>query len=195
MNTIAIILMIAAIAGAVVFVLWKRRKKPVTDGITFPNGIHLPGTPGYAYATPGGAQVVSVVPVPDDVLPLIDEGITNQLTRINAAKPDWANKRNISDYHIFFIDPMAVNQVNDPGSPALIVSGVQTAGTCVGVAGDGFSGDFIVAPHQQDTQWRYRSYLVNTTWHESEHQREWANDRGVFYYFVQPGMDNHPHFP
>lgn len=195
MNTIAIVIMIAAIAGAVVFVLWGRRKKTAPqDGITFPNGIHLPGTPGYAYATPGGAQVVSVVPVPADVLPLIDEGITNQLTRINAAKPDWANKRNISDYHIFFIDPMATNQVNDPGSPALIVSGYQTAGTCVGVAGDGFGGDFIVLPHQQATQWRYRSYLVNSAWSESEHIREWFNDTGVFYGFLGTG-DVHPHFP
>lgn len=194
MNTLAIILMIAAIAGAVGYVLWKRRKKPVTDGITFPNGIHLPGTPGYAYATPQGGQVVSVVTVPDRALAVIDEGYTNQLTRINAAKPEWANKKTIPEYKIFFIDPMATNQINDPGSPALIVSGYQTAGTCVGIAGDGFGSDFIVLPHQAATDWQHLDYLMHSVWHESEHIREWFNDTGVFYGFLGTG-DVHPHFP
>lgn len=190
LNKIGLVLLLAVIS----LTAFKCNKKPQSpsDGITFPSGVHLPGTPRYAVNTPGGVLVISDVTVPADALTAIDEGITNQITRINAAWPGWTVGANLNEYKVFFIDPTATNQ---DGSPAILVYGIQSAGTTIGVANDGFPYSVLVLPHQQATNWRYRDYLMRSAWHESEHDREWHNNQGVFYYFVQPGMDVHPHFP
>ncbi|MCZ2392217.1 MAG: phage virion morphogenesis protein [Acidobacteria bacterium] len=167
----------------------------------------------YTYRTPEGAEVLSTVEVPSLALDLIDEGIENQLTRINAAKPDWSRFKQISDYRVLLVDPMATNQVTEPGSPAIIVSRFgypqsQTAGTCLGVMwqprwnadgsytlpGTGLDHPYIVVPHQSNQGWHFRDYFMRSVWHESEHIREAMNDWATFQHF-QGSNDIHPHFP
>lgn len=88
--------------------------------------------------TPKGGKVWGNVELPDEFLRLADVGIEKQITCILEHFPTWKKFTQASDYFILAIDPMAINQVNDPGSPALILSPSgqpqrQTAGTVLGV--------------------------------------------------------------
>lgn len=187
-----IISIIAAAAIIAAAVWWRMTHKTrLTRGTAAPIPARLP----YSFRTPGGVFVASVTNyVPDAALAAIDEGITNQLTRTEAAHPEWAAKRLLPDYRVIFIDPMATNAETEPGSPALLVWGIQSAGTCIGVGGDGVYPEYIVLPHQADSGWNYIDYLMHSAWHESEHIREWFNDQAVFNSFIGSG-DIHPHFP
>lgn len=187
---------IATIAVLVtVYWLWIRQKPLYErfwrdlDGIGIPK--HL-CTFNYEYTTNGGVKIVSTVAVPSSAFSLIDEGIRNQLVRHTAAFPDWNKFAQLSDYTLVFIEPMATNQINEPGSPALIVGGTQTAGTCIGVWVFAASKPTIVLPHQAATDWRYNDYLMRSAWHESEHIREFANDYEEFLRHTGPN-DIHPH--
>lgn len=192
---LAVILAIGIVVAAVLY--RKFHKRPLPNPVDV-FGVPLPETFPINATTPGGIRVASVVPVPDSVLPLLDEGITNQLDRINAAKPEWANYKNLSDYIVLFIEPMATNKETDPGSPAIIVknglSYTQAAGTCVGLGNQGTGAPMIVLPHQEATNWSHTDYLMHSVWNESEHVREWTNDQTVFWSFTNAG-DIHPHFP
>lgn len=193
MNSGEIIIFIIIAVVLVAFPIWwrwgaKRR-------IVHESAVPIPQDVPYAFRTPGGVSVSSVTNyVPDAALEAIDEGIRNQIERISAAHPEWAARANLVDYRVMFINPMAENVETDPGSPALIVYGIQSAGTCVGIGGDGFTLDFIVLPHQVDTSWAHIDYLMHSAWYESEHIREWFNDTAVFNSFLGTG-DIHPHFP
>jgi hypothetical protein len=146
------------------------------------------GAPGpdYAYRTTKGASVRSSVPVPEAALAAIDEGVSAQISRMPA---EWMNVRRVADYSVRFTDPEAWNQ---DGSPALVVGGIQTAGT---VKGLGSGGDvYILLPHQQSVDWRYLDYLMHSAWHEAEHYSEWFNDREVFDRYAVAN-DVHPHRP
>ena len=153
----------------------------------------------HSYRTPRGVDVKSTVEVPMNVLFTIDQGILMQLDRINIARPDWKNKLNPNQYAVLFVDPMATNVETDPGSPAILIKGIQSAGTVIGFNGDaGMKQSYIVAPHQADTQWRYIDYLRRTIWYESEHDRECnepdpKNPSNDCYHF-RGVNDIHPHF-
>lgn len=149
----------------------------------------------HAYTTPGGCPVRSTVPVPAEALELIDRGLQRQIERWDAAHPEYAKGKNISEYSVLFIDPMAWNEFTPPGSPAILVQGQQSAGTCIGEVRSGWPLKHIVAPHQQDSNWSFKDYLVATIHHESEHIRPSINgDMETFNKYLGGG-DVHPHIP
>lgn len=144
----------------------------------------------HAALTPKGIEVKSTVPVPPEALATIDAGIDEQMKRFAVAYPDWPAGKRHSEYRVLFIDPMASNQ---DGSPAILVKGIQTAGTCIGVhPGSPSRQPWIVLPHQANRDWRFGEYLRNSAWFESEHYVEWLNDYPTFLRFVGEG-DVHPH--
>lgn len=162
-------------------------------GNTGRSGITLPDTWVPQQWTAGGVPVVSVVAVPPEALARIDIGIMRQIACYDRVQPSWGVGRQLSEYLVIFIDPMATNQVTEPGSPALIAYGVQTAGTVLGAGRDGYNGPTtIVLPHQAATNWRYLNYLEAAVGNESEHVREWWNSEGTFYNYAIAG-DVHPH--
>lgn len=194
METYAII---AVIVGLVGFIAWlkffrKRTMHTIIDEFVMLGiSAHLADFK-HSYTTSRGARVQSTVPVPMEVLPLIDEGILNQIVRHTRQYPHWDKYTQVSDYDVLLIDPMGTNQETEPGSPCIFVNGWQTAGTCLGVYPRSTIKPYIVAPHQQAQDWRFRDYFMRTIWHESEHIREHQNDIGIFYYWATTG-DVHPH--
>lgn len=149
----------------------------------------------HRYVSRNGVRIVSTVPVPTDAMDLVENGIMEQIRRHSAAHPAWDKFKKLSDYAVVFIDPMGVSEVSLPGAPTLEVMGIQTAGTCIGVS-DRPRADqpTIVLPHQADSDWQFENYLMRSAWHESEHVREYANDRGEFLRYIGAG-DVHPHIP
>lgn len=158
--------------------------------------------------TPQGCKVRGVVDLPAAFLAFVDTGIQNQIDRYNVHYPTWENYKKISDYNILVVDPMATNVETDPGSPALLVHGYQSAGTCIGVNPydngkphpawqfwkRAVRVPWIVVPHQADSNWSHGDYFMNTIHNESEHVREATNDREVFMSYAITG-DVHPHVP
>ncbi len=146
----------------------------------------------FADYTPLGVKVRSTVSIPSNALNSIDEGIGNQIYRHSAKYPNWNVGKLHSEYSVLLIDPMTTNVENEPGSPAILVQGIQTAGT--GIRDGGEKLVHIVAPHQQNQEWQFKEYFKNTIWFESEHCRENWNDLDVFNRYVG-GSDVHPHVP
>ena len=133
------------------------------------------------YVSPGGVVIRSTVPVPDSAMAQIENGISRTIDRHSRHYPHWTKAKKLSDYAVLFVDPMATNVINEPGSPAILVRGVQAAGTCIGVwQFAAAERPYMVIPHQQETSWRYAEYLNNTAAHEGEHLIEFANDFAVF---------------
>lgn len=150
----------------------------------------------YEYTRPGGGKVRSTVYVPVVALQDVTDGINEQIIRYNAVYPEWVNYTDAADYDVLFVDP---NAETIDGKPALLVSGglgrgrIKTAGTVIGVQPYSIlPRPYIVLPHQEKSGWVYRDYLKHAAWFESEHVREWMNDRTVFYSFATVG-DVHPH--
>jgi hypothetical protein len=171
LQLIATVMMHAPLLGA--FVMFSCGDNPSPGG--------APG-PDYSYRTSGGARVTSPVAVPAEALAQIDRGLNEQIARMPA---DWMNVRRVAD----FTDPQAWNQ---DGSPALVVGGIQTAGTVKGLGGGG--DIYILLPHQQAVDWRYGDYLMHSAWNEAEHFSEWFNDKAVFNQYAVAN-DVHPHRP
>lgn len=147
----------------------------------------------YSYTTPEGARVRSTVPVPDVALNAVDNGIRNQIVRHNRKFPHWNNYRSISDYDVLFVEPTAHNVETEPGSPAILVRGTQSAGSAIGLEPRSAADrPYMVIPHQEAEGWRFINYLMRTAWNESEHVREAVNDYGVFLHYAHTG-DIHPH--
>lgn len=198
MNIELMIVLAAVAVGGVVLFFWSRKravKEQIWDSL---DGCGIPKSNAdlrHSYTTPGGARVMSTVAVPTTALADIDTGISNQIHRHDREYPHWANYRNLSDYDVVLIDPMAINVENEPGAPSIFVSGVQTAGTCIGVQPRSpAKKPYIIAPHQEGQGWRYRDYFMRTIWHESEHVRERQNDIGIFLSYTGAN-DVHPHVP
>lgn len=206
MNITLIILAIIAAAIGIYFLVKWQKGKNILEGIWRDlTGVGI----GAQYArfnrkydkvTPGGVKVMSTVPVAAHALRLLDEGITNQITRHNNAFPHWQFGKQLSDYTVLFVDPMVTNKETEPGSPALAVHGgefgvIQTAGTCIGVwPHSAADKPYIVLPHQEEQDWHFTDYLMRSAWHESEHIREFLNDWAVFQSYAIAG-DIHPHVP
>lgn len=166
-------LIIIAIAVAVGIILWMRRRKK--------------SAPDFTQVTHGGVRIASPVTLPAVALDAIDEGIQTQIDKATAAHPDWTEFDNLADYEIKFIAPQAINNVNDPGSPAIIVQGIQAAGTV-----DYTGYPTIILPYQAN--WDFLDYLKRAAQFESEHVRLWGNNKTLFYYFTGSN-DVHPIFP
>lgn len=198
MNTTTFILIIiaivATIAAVVYFARKKRAKKRVAE-VLAKLPIDLPETFPFAYTTPRGVGISSVAAIPEHlravVFNAIDEGIQYLLTATRARYPNWQNANSHGDYGIYFLEPTATNL---DGSPALMINGIQSVGTVIGIANDGFPFPSLVLPHQAATDWRYLDYLMRSVWFEGEHLREHSNDLAVFYSYLGAN-DIHEHTP
>lgn len=188
MNELAIYILIGGVAvGIGLLAYFRFRKKKIEPPFPFP------ATFIHEYAADSDPWVRSNVPVPAEALAAIKEGIQIQLERSTAARPDFTAYGIPMDYIVCFIDPMAINQENDPGSPAILVHGIQAAGTCLGV-GDMISNiPIIVLPHQANQNWGFLDYLKRSAQYESEHIRLFANDSEMFRHY-QGANDSHPIF-
>lgn len=185
-NTGAIFLFIlvaAVIAAALIF----RRKKAVKETLkSLP--VDLPTSWAVIIDRPDAPYIQSVVEVPESAIAQLVAGIQKQ---IDCTPAHWTIARNVKDYNIYFIDS---HRTNMDGSPALLVRGIQTAGTVIGLPGENFSPVFIVLPHQQSAGWLFPEYLKASARNESEHIALLFNDLNLFYYY-QGGADIHPFFP
>jgi hypothetical protein len=152
--------------------------------------VPVPDKWSFKVKTPRGVTVRANVNVPYLALQDIDTGIATQIRAYNAINPFWTQYNSIEKYVVEFVEPMATNL---DGSPALIHrAGVQTAGTTYGTGWDGNDTPTIVLPHQAATNWNYREYLRTSARFESEHIREWTEDKDVFNRFTGAN-DCHPH--
>jgi hypothetical protein len=211
MNTwVIFLIVVAAIAGFIYFLLWRKSKKKagvLTNSVEIPYDNLLT-----MQMTEGGVTVRSNVVVPPEALAAIDRGIQHQITNSSHYNPGWTIARTLPEYQVFLIPPHTHNVVTEPGSPALLVKyltmagtvgEVQTAGTCIGVDGAMFvpgkgpvsdpRHPSMVLPHQAGESWQYLSYLEESARNESEHLAEFFNDRTMFKSFAIVG-DVHPHF-
>lgn len=200
MTTALIIAASVAMAGVFIWLVFFRTKASVDQGIKkalVELGFEVRDLKfDYEYTTPKGVRVRSVVHIPDTAFNDIDVGIENQLTRHNAKYPQWQNYKLHSDYDVLVIEPTSVAVINTPGAPTIDVKGIQAAGTCIGVHFRRQWPDkpYIVVPHQQKQEWRFRTYLVNSIWAESEHVRLYKNDTVLFSFF-RGERDVHPLIP
>lgn len=172
----------AVVAVAIFLIRWARTRKP---------SFVIPEIFEYHYTSPNGVKIMSVVPLPDYVMLLIENGIGTQIWKSYLQHPEWARFDRLPHYGVILIDPMTVNQ---DGSPAIFVKGIQSAGTCIGLNDGRPYGPKIVLPHQFDTNWNFQSYLQESARHESEHIRLWTNDRELFNHYTGEN-DVHPIFP
>lgn len=141
-----------------------------------------------------GVGIISVVNYQNrDVDQAIEEGISGAIRSYRAVHPEWTQKQNVSEYLVMFIEPQALNQ---NGTPAILVSGIQSAGTVIGVglSANLYSPPVIVLPHQSGQNWQYLKYLKFSAWNEAEHYLEYHNDLPLFYTFAVSN-DVHPHIP
>lgn len=205
MNTVLIIIAIAAAIAGIWYFLRKSKTAAADSDIWRAlSGLGIPKSKAMfaqTYTTPQGVSVRSTVPVPPAALQSIDTGINNQIVRHNAAYPKWDKGKAFPEYRVLFVDPMAFNQYTDPGSPALLINGVQSAGTVIGMTEGNLSPvkePYIVLPHQQDSQWSHADYLMHSAWNESEHYREWINrdtEPVGKWKEYEGAFDVHPHVP
>jgi len=201
MEILVVGLLIAVVVGIVVYMKFFKDTEPHYEDREF---VMLGIDKKYRqfkkyYTTVNGVVVRSTVDVPNENLRLIEEGITNQITRHNAAFPNWSAHKSLSDYEVLIIDPMCTNEYTEPGSPCIEVNGWHSAGTCIGTyPRTNIKRPKIVVPHQADTNWQFKDYFMRSVWHESEHVREWVNQEneptGRFYFYANSG-DIHPHVP
>lgn len=144
------------------------------------------------YTTPGGARVRSTVEIPANFITAIDTAINNQFALYATRFPGWTKYAHVSDYDILVIDPMATNEVNDPGSPAILVKGHQASGTTIGVWNyDAVDRPYFVVPHQVESGWSHLPYWIDSIDNETQHGRLAMNDYSRFLYY-QGERDLHP---
>src|SRR5690606_36903619 len=121
--------------------------------------------------TPQGVSIISTVPVPDQALRIVDNAIADQIRRSRTHYPHWQFWGKHSAYQVIFIDPMATNKITDPGSPAILVRGIQSAGTVIGWWGRAASPRIsIVVAHHAATNWQgHTNFQFNAVGNEGEH--------------------------
>lgn len=141
-----------------------------------------------------GVGVISVVSYQNrDIDQAIESGINGAIRSYRAVHPEWTQKMHPSEFLVILIEPQAINQ---DGSPAILVNGIQSAGTVIGVGSHSnlYSPSVIVLPHQSAQNWKYLKYLKFSAWNEAEHYIEWHNSQPLFYTFAVAN-DVHPHTP
>lgn len=197
MNTLAIVLIIAAAAAFGVWLYFYLRdlneKQRIWRSLDSNCGIGKQySTFKKKYTKAGPRTIWSTVSIPADFLAGAVTGINNQFALYAERFPQWAKYSNVSEYDIVVVDPMATNEVNDPGSPAILVKGQQAAGTCLGVFNyDAVKRPYIVVPHQADSNWSHPQYWIDSIGNESQHVRLAENDYSRFL-FYQGERDVHP---
>lgn len=164
----------------------------------------------HSYTTPGGARVGSVTQVPAEFLSAIDEGV---MLAVERRVPGWNKITSPAQVRVLIIEPSTyrdpqhprfgakcVNEYTEPGSPCLLVNGVQTAGTVVGIQqlnAVKLADAALIIPHQALQGWSFRSYFMHSVWYETEHLLECVNEGrdGPTCLYYQKVDDTHPHRP
>lgn len=191
-------MIVIAVAAAAALFIWRlvvvgREVKKIHRDL---DGLGIPKHKAkfkYSTRTFDGVKVISTVPVPEEAIREIDEGISILFDHQDARRPEWDKMRDPAEFTVLFIEPHGVNVETEPGAPHLSVGGVTTAGTNIGAApNQACDRPYLVLPHQKDQEWRFLEYLRNSVFYEGEHVREWANDPAVWARFVGAG-DSHPH--
>jgi hypothetical protein len=195
LHVLPYIAITAAIAGLFYyFVYYNRDLRWIWKGLDQECGIPKSQAPlKFRQRTPQGAEVISVVRVPDNMLRNLEIGIENMLARHRRSFPEWKNKDKVSDYRFVIINKNFVNVETEPGAPSISRMGLHTAGTTLGCGPHPACKQiYIVAPSQEDVGWRYTDYWMRTAWYEGEHDHERANSLPRFLHFAVEA-DQHPH--
>lgn len=190
MNSLWVIIPVSVTVAVLVYWFAFRKKKQILPPLT--SGITVPETMIRHPRSDGGAWF-STNPVAEETRPIVGQVIIDALAEmIVAAKyhnPSWTRYLNTADYQVFFIPPMATNM---DGSPALLIQGVQSAGTVINIDGSDMGvTPWIVLPEQ--AQWNYLDYLKNSVHNEGEHAIERMNDYTIYLSFTG-AYDVHPHW-
>ncbi|HQZ81647.1 MAG TPA: hypothetical protein PLR83_00375 [Pyrinomonadaceae bacterium] len=192
MNTHIIIGIVVAAVCVIAFAwlfLWRGRDKDdVWDGLV---DLGIPKDHAkWKHTYNEAPYTLSTVEVPAQMLPVVRIGIRRTITRWLEKFPEWTNERELSDYRMLFIDPMATNR---DGSPAIKVKGIQSAGTTIGLGEAPITErPYLVLPHQGDSGWRYTDYLRDASANEADHYIAGCNNLIVFWWFLGR-RDIHPH--
>lgn len=176
---------------------------PPTHGVTTAQNICLPkigcgqdcqiNRPdgGYVYLETGIQDEAVRKRISDAVI----AGVEQTIRSATYHNPNWTSHVATGNYNVYMIKKHATNQ---DGTPALITSGIQTAGTVINTWRDGVQRAplYIILPQPEaanlsdETYW---SYLKNSARHEGEHVIEYGNAIGVFIDKAVTG-DVHPHW-
>lgn len=185
---------ILTLAAIVLFAV--RRKQAIAPKPQDTASNQLPLGNVLASSTPGHVFVYSDVPVPNEILLAIDEGIQKTIDRVPV---EWVGGRNLSEYTVRFVAP---DGIGSQGNPYLIRGGIETWGYVEGISTDptGNSDNMvIVMPYQED--WSHPEWVSGTAASESEHWVErlasiQLDDPEIFWKWVREGaQDVHPHRP
>lgn len=187
------IIIVAACTGAFIWLfLWRGRDKDdVWDGLT---DLGIPKDHAmwkHEYTTQRGVSIRSVAAlVLNSIFDTVDLGIRTTILRWRLKFPEWTKAIAHSDYRLLFVEPQRTNR---DGSPAVLVKGIQSAGTTIGLGPAPITErPYLVIPHQAASHWRYRDYLRDSVANESDHYIAGCNDLVVFYWFLGR-RDIHPH--
>jgi len=190
MNSPYLFIPVSIVVAVLIYWFVFRKKKqilpPLTSGLTIPETmIRHPRTDGGDWFTTN--------PVAEELRPIIGQIIIDALTEMIAAahyhNPSWTRYLNTQDYRVFFIPPMATNM---DGSPALLIQGVQSAGTVINTEGQDMTVQpLMVLPEQAN--WEFRDYLKNSVHNEGEHMIERMNNYAIYLSFTGAN-DSHPHW-
>lgn len=191
MNNPWLIAIVSIVACFAIYWFVFRKKKAKVYPLTAP-GIVLPVTMIGHNRTDGGMFFTGGNL--DDAIRLtiggiIIDALADMIAASQYHNPSWTLGKTTGEYKVFFIPPMATNM---DGSPALLVAGVQTAGTVINTDPNVRPTEpQIVLPEQAN--WNFLEYLKNSVHNEGEHAREWLNDLNIFLSFTGAN-DIHPHW-
>jgi len=182
------------VAGLIYFLRYKLKNPPLVP-IGTNQSVPIPGRFPFSYARPDGGEILSVYPIAEDLLPTvagyIQRGLADMIAATSYHNPGWTKMPTTGDYPVWFIEPMATNQ---DGTPALLVYGVQSAGTTLNVGyTDGIDRGTPVIVLPAQAAWNFLDYLQTSTHNEGEHAREWVCDQAIFWKFTG-AYDVHPHW-
>lgn len=211
MDYLIPILILGGIAAVTVFFLWRRKKKkavqdqrgcPAGTSPTTAEGICLPpANTGYQIDRPDGGWIIvyDTKPRPSDeacqaAAARVSAGIANSVAEWRRDYPNNSRRMmNPRDHGVVFIPKMATNM---DGTPALVTSGIQTAGTVINIfpeTGGSLGQQTIILPIPDDwTDAHYLDYLEASAHNEDEHVMEYNNDLNLFLQLMGAG-DVHPH--
>lgn len=200
------IFLVLAIGGFIAWHFLTKRKRELTsetdrahDGMGTPkhrrnfkhNGI-----------SPKGINWRSTVPVPQSVLENAERAAQYQIDilKLTPGFEAYTEGLTVSGMKIDFVDPSGINEVNDPGSPMIIIGGQQAAAAVLGMH-EQFEeiklNPILVLPHQQAQDWQFVDYLFRCVWYEAEHRTEFLNrhlaPENLWMNYI--GGDAHPHRP
>jgi hypothetical protein len=196
-SWIVVLLVIAALAGIVAFVVIRAKKKkregkerfdpsePYTE-LSVELQRKVIDTNREGRVSPGGVPVASVVPIPDIALKAIDEAIKLRILVMRRKFPAWTRGLNLNEWIYLLVEPDGI--APNAQVPYLSVGGVMSAGTI----GRG-TKPMVLLPHFGGIGWTKISDFFGAALAEGEHYSEFLNEpNGRFLEFVGAN-DKHYH--